>query len=187
MSKKRKWKKQKGTEWTRVDRKRIVNGREMAFNSNGYQVENGRLAHREIYKKHWGLIPKGWVVHHINFVKTDNDPMNLIAMPEKLHGQLHDRFRNPISREDTLEFMKSQIVPKEEVAAAIKELEEITQNYGHIINRFHHLKAKIGGDSGKDQIQDYIDQLTLKCPPVVAKVAKKVIVRRKEVEVQPNP
>lgn len=35
---------------------------------------------------HQRLLPQGWAVHHLNGIKTDNRPENLIAMPSKRHS-----------------------------------------------------------------------------------------------------
>lgn len=38
-------------------------------------------------------VPKGWFVHHVNERKDDNDPLNLVALPPRLHRELHVRLR----------------------------------------------------------------------------------------------
>ena len=61
---------------------------------NGYFLtKSGKFVHREVYKETYGQIPHGWVVHHIDQCKTNNDPENLIAMPRLVHDRLHDLMR----------------------------------------------------------------------------------------------
>ena len=59
------------------------------INDSGYVELSRALLHRVIWKHHHGKIRKGWVIHHINHVKTDNRLENLIAIPEALHGEIH--------------------------------------------------------------------------------------------------
>ena len=57
---------------------------------DGYILtEAGKREHRAVWEKHFGEIPNGWVVHHVNSVKDDNRPSNLVAMPERCHIWLH--------------------------------------------------------------------------------------------------
>jgi len=45
------------------------------------------LEHRLIWEEYHGRsIPDGWVVHHINGIKDDNSPENLLAVPMKNHS-----------------------------------------------------------------------------------------------------
>jgi hypothetical protein len=60
----------------------------------GYKYIGGRYAHRVIYERHIGPIPKGWVVHHRDEDKTNNDPSNLVAMPRGEHQRLHSTGRS---------------------------------------------------------------------------------------------
>ena len=56
----------------------------------GYIVDTqGKLVHRVVYRRAYGKIPKGWVVHHIDFNRRNNRPENLYAMPDKLHRKIH--------------------------------------------------------------------------------------------------
>jgi hypothetical protein len=50
-----------------------------------------RKEHHLIWSAHNGgvMIPKGYVVHHINQNKTDNRIENLALMPENYHLKLH--------------------------------------------------------------------------------------------------
>jgi len=49
---------------------------------NGKQV----FEHRFIWEKHYGRLPRGWLVHHLNGVRDDNRIENLQAMPRKKHN-----------------------------------------------------------------------------------------------------
>lgn len=59
--------------------------------SDGYiliRLPNGEEAmeHRVIWElAHHRKIPKGWIVHHLNGVRDDNRPENLVALPERKH------------------------------------------------------------------------------------------------------
>ena len=42
--------------------------------------------HIKVWEEHnKKSVPEGWVIHHINGVKTDNRPSNLLSMPKKGH------------------------------------------------------------------------------------------------------
>ena len=50
--------------------------------------------HRLVWEKTHGIpLPKGWIVHHINHVKGDNRPENLLAMPRATHNHQHGEQR----------------------------------------------------------------------------------------------
>ena len=56
-------------------------------NSNGYVPE-----HILNWEASRGFaLPRGWLVHHVNYKKQDNRPTNLFAVPRKFHGALHAR------------------------------------------------------------------------------------------------
>lgn len=57
---------------------------------DGYIVTvEGGLEHRSVYTETHGAIPEGWVIHHIDHVKHNNDLDNLIALPERFHSYIH--------------------------------------------------------------------------------------------------
>ena len=61
------------------------------YRPSGDHIENGVEAlHREVYKDHFGEIPDGHVVHHIDGDSTNNDPSNLEAVTPEEHIELHD-------------------------------------------------------------------------------------------------
>ena len=45
-----------------------------------------RREHRVVWEKEHGSIPKGWVIHHLNGIRTDNRLANLCALPLKRHS-----------------------------------------------------------------------------------------------------
>ena len=45
--------------------------------------------YRKIYEKHYGSIPKGYHIHHIDFNPLNNDPSNLIAVSPEEHAKIH--------------------------------------------------------------------------------------------------
>jgi hypothetical protein len=48
------------------------------------------FAHIAAYERHTGTkIPEGYVVHHINGIKTDNSPENLVMLTREEHTILH--------------------------------------------------------------------------------------------------
>lgn len=83
------------------------------INKNGYvEDKNGNLEHRIIYKNAHGKIPKGWVVHHIDENKTNNDLQNLVALPERIHNLLHafqTKHKTRLSRAEISFFMRGKI------------------------------------------------------------------------------
>lgn len=53
-------------------------------NKDGYVLE-----HILIWEQtHNRPLPKGWLVHHLNGIKNDNRPENLVGLPRKRHGQV---------------------------------------------------------------------------------------------------
>ena len=44
------------------------------------------LEHIWIWEEaHGKPLPKGWIIHHLNGIKDDNRPKNLMALPNKKH------------------------------------------------------------------------------------------------------
>jgi len=49
--------------------------------------------HRLVWEQVYGKLPKGWVVHHLNGIRSDNRIENLLAMPRNSHH--HDFLTRP--------------------------------------------------------------------------------------------
>lgn len=48
------------------------------------------MNYRKLYEKHYGIqIPKGFVIHHIDCDRNNNDISNLIMLPNELHQRFH--------------------------------------------------------------------------------------------------
>jgi len=56
------------------------------MNANGYMTINGKLHHRYIWEKENGPIPQGWIIHHLNGIKSDNRLENLLAISRDKHS-----------------------------------------------------------------------------------------------------
>jgi len=53
---------------------------------SGGAGQSYKAEHHLVWESHYGLLPKDYIVHHLNGVKDDNRIENLIAMPRKLHS-----------------------------------------------------------------------------------------------------
>ena len=63
----------------------------------GYRrIEVGRkkiLEHRWVWIMNYGLIPKGYEIHHKDFNKLNNKISNLELMPKRIHTLIHTYFK----------------------------------------------------------------------------------------------
>ncbi len=76
------------------------------------------FAHIVAYEKHTGTkVPKGFAVHHINGIKTDNEPKNLIMLSVGEHSILHNKMRK--HSEET----------KKKISARVKERLSVPSNH----------------------------------------------------------
>ena len=85
-----------------IEVRRIANRGELNPNWKGGRIDNGlgyvgvgvgsgkqrhyRLEHRFVWEAAHGAIPRGWVVHHLNGIKSDNRLENLQAMARGHHS-----------------------------------------------------------------------------------------------------
>lgn len=63
--------------------KRLHNGYTFIFVGNDKYTPEHRLIWEKAYNK---KIPKGWHIHHLNGIKSDNRLENLIALSSKKHS-----------------------------------------------------------------------------------------------------
>mgnify|MGYP001593289981 FL=1 len=69
------------------------------------------LEHILVWEKiHGKPLPPGWIIHHLNGIRSDNRPANLVGLPDKKHRHL-----------------------LEAKAKRIQELEALLNNQGHLL------------------------------------------------------
>lgn len=57
------------------------------ISQKGYRrIGHNQVEHRVVWERENGPLPPGWVVHHLNGIKSDNRIENLYAMPNKSHS-----------------------------------------------------------------------------------------------------
>lgn len=68
---------------------------EIKLSKYGYywRTKSGRCVylHREVYEKHYGSIPKGYIVHHKDGDKLNNSIDNLELMSRAEHASIHHK------------------------------------------------------------------------------------------------
>lgn len=76
-----------------------------------YRSNKGKVIrlHREVYEDCFGKIPSGFVVHHKDGDKTNNDPDNLVLMKRGEHSVLHNTGRK--HTEEELRKMNERPIP----------------------------------------------------------------------------
>ena len=75
-----------------------------------YKHRTGEMLHRAIWKKHFGEIPKGYVIHHIDHNPDNNDISNLECISNREHCQRHMREPERIAK--SKETLKNITIPK---------------------------------------------------------------------------
>jgi hypothetical protein len=72
--------------------KLMYRGESYALDKNGYlRATRGarRWMHQVVWEDHNGPIPAGHDIHHRDYDKTNNDPLNLQCLPALRHSHLH--------------------------------------------------------------------------------------------------
>ncbi len=80
-----------------------MNGYVMIYNKNLKQKYEGE--HRIVWEKHYGKLPKDFVVHHLNGVRDDNRIENLSAFSKSKHP--HNTFVNILK--ERIRFLENQV------------------------------------------------------------------------------
>lgn len=68
----------------------MFDGKLYVLDSEGrYLTYSGKRLHREVWKKHFGEIPKGYVIHHIDGDRLNNRIENLQCLSASEHTRIH--------------------------------------------------------------------------------------------------
>lgn len=116
-------------------------------NVQGYIVtEDGKLEHREIYKAKWGTIPHGYVIHHIDCCKTNNNINNLIALTPTFHNYIHHLMRSQgirFTRQDIESLFKEREIKEIETQRKINELNQDIKTLDGLVKELRQKKQKL--------------------------------------------
>ncbi len=74
---------------TRLSALRYNRTSDSVWRFRGYLMLGPHFFHRVIYTMAHGFIPDGWVVHHLDHNRLNNEITNLIALPESVHDAVH--------------------------------------------------------------------------------------------------
>ena len=67
------------------------------LSQSGYRVIRGIPEHHKVWcnkEDSIGVVPRGCVIHHINGIRHDNRPENLILLPRSYHMALHQAIKH---------------------------------------------------------------------------------------------
>jgi hypothetical protein len=107
------WKKEKRLNYENKNTRKGTLGKKHIM-TNGYmriQTGNGfDYEHRHIWKKHHGAIPKGFVIHHIDGNKTNNDLSNLELLKRNDHDKKETERRWDMHRKGIKKFRPSNFL-----------------------------------------------------------------------------
>lgn len=53
--------------------------------------------HRKIWLEHYGCIPDGWYIHHVDGDRSNNNILNLECVTPAQHGARHREMEKPVS------------------------------------------------------------------------------------------
>lgn len=79
----------------------IYDGKKFTLRNHGYYeltTDDRCLMHRYVWEKERGKIPKGWDIHHLNEVKSDNRVENLECLPKSEHTRKYSPHNNQYTK-----------------------------------------------------------------------------------------
>lgn len=115
------------------------------LNKHGYWEVDGQLEHRVVWEQAFGQIPHAWVVHHINFIKQDNRLDNLVALPDKVHTQIHNAMNGGRARYTQAELWPMYTDLKAEYVRLEGLLKTVRQSYKKLCKEYKDLNLNVPG------------------------------------------
>ena len=104
----------------------------------------GKLLHRLIYEEHYGPIPEGFHIHHLDNDKTNCSPENLLLLSKSNHHKLHfNMINNPnwgngrIDKAGGVTFLSAEKNKGRTMQAIADEL-----GYSNVSSVFHYIDRR---------------------------------------------
>lgn len=91
-------------------------GREYSLGNNGYMrctTGDRHLMHRRVWEDHFGPIPEGYDIHHLDECKTNNTLDNLECLPKSEHTRLYSPNCNQHSHKCGNHARVQEVMPQE--------------------------------------------------------------------------
>lgn len=132
---------------------------EVAQDERAYlRTRDKKLLHRSNYERTYGDIPDTWVVHHVDMNKLNNDPKNLIALPDAFHSRIHVEMRNQkvvFTRDQILRKLFNEHEKYKSAEPLQERLNHLLHNHQEIFKEVALLRSKI------DHIQSKTDNVSI--------------------------
>lgn len=97
---------------SKVENEKYVwfNGKRYTRQKDGRYIGSyGKILHRDIWEYFNGEIPKGYVIHHIDGVPSNNDLSNLQIMTQSDHIKLHQKIKKWVCKYCGKEFESNNL------------------------------------------------------------------------------
>lgn len=87
--------------------RKLVDGYVYIYQGNHRYIPEHRLIWETTHSK---SLPKGWVIHHLNGIRNDNRPENLVAFPDRRHRHIIGAMKERIHvLEDEVKHLKGAL------------------------------------------------------------------------------
>lgn len=133
------------------------------YTRDGYELDSyGEPVHRTVYENHYGSIPKGWHVHHIDYNKKNNTSDNLIALPCEVHDYIHQTYPTTplLDRRQTVALLATFKIVNEQYVRLAENVIELETQLKTITRMLQKAKRKLRR-SRKYKELSYVEQAHL--------------------------